>query len=420
MASKRRKVDGGEVGIPEVREMALEELVGWEGNPREIGEEELAGLGRSLREFGLVEDPVWNRRTGRLVGGHQRVRILREAGARVVPVKVVDLDEAREAALCVALNSRELQGRFTGGLGEVLRLVEEGAPDLMEGLRFEELAESEGASLEGGVGESGAVGGGDANDGEAIPEPPVEPETRDGDVWVLGDHRLICGDAFSAEARWNLLEGVVADCVVTDPPYAIYGSSSGVSSDVADDKMVRPFFESLGRALATSLGEFGHAYVFCDWRSWASLWVGLRTGGGLTPRNMIVWDKGGFGLGSNYANNHELVAFFARLPPERTMKSGRATGQREVHRPNVIRADRTRGEDRLHNAAKPVGVLEELIRNSTDAGQRVLDLFGGSGSTLVACERQGRRALVSEIEPKWCDVIAQRWARLTGREPRRV
>lgn len=409
--AKAKQVDGGSVAIAPMEVWEVSKLEGASYNPRRMSEGAMGGLRASLREFGLVQDVVVNRRSGRVVGGHQRLRVLVEGGAVRVPVKVVDLDEARERALNVALNNPEAQGEFTEGLGELLAGLERELPELAEELRFGELAEEEGLEVEDGD-------GGDSEEGGEAIVPLTEPETREGDVWVMGDHRLLCGDSFDAGARSRLLEGREVDAVVTDPPYAIYGSSTGIGADIADDKMVRPFFEGLGRALASSVKEFGHAYVFCDWRSWSAVWEGMKRGG-LSPKNCIVWDKGG-GLGNNYAMCHEFIGYFARQPPPTGMRSGAPSGQRPVLRPNIARHSRPSGDAREHNAAKPVALLRELVENSTDAGERVLDLFAGSGSVLAACEGAGRVCLSMEVEPRWCDVVVARWRRLTGREARRV
>lgn len=252
-----------------------------------------------------------------------------------------------------------------------------------------------------------------------VPEPPKEPITRPGDLWVLGEHRVLCGDSFDEQDRARLICQDKIALAAMDPPYAIYGSSTGIGADIADDKMVRPFFENLARVVAGALPTFGHAYFCTDWRSWSALWEGAKRGG-LTPKNMLVWDKGGGGMGNMYAQTHELIGFYVKQPPARSMKSNEQTGQRQVLRPNLLRFNRVTGDERQHNAAKPVGLMEELIGNSSDAGDVVLDLFGGSGSTLMAADNLGRRALVMEMEPKYVDVIVARWERHTGQLAERV
>ena len=255
-----------------------------------------------------------------------------------------------------------------------------------------------------------------ADEIDNVPAPPKKARVKEGDVWKLGDHVLVCGDSFLPESLE--LAGIEAgdvDLVVTDPPYAIYGSSTGIGADIADDKMVRPFFEQLFKLVAQVLKEFGHSYFCTDWRSWAAMWEAAKRAG-LSVKNGLVWDKGGGGLGSNYANCHELVAFVMKLPPATAMKSTTKRGIRSVHDSNILRYSRVTGDERQHNAAKPVAMMERLVNNSSDEGALVVDFFGGSGSTLLACERTKRRCAIFEIEPKYCDVILSRWEALTGKE----
>ena len=208
--------------------------------------------------------------------------------------------------------------------------------------------------------------------------------------------------------------------ILTDPPYAIFGSSTGVSSDVTDDRIVRPFFRAVARLASATLDTHGHAYSFCDWRSWASLWDGFRAGG-LAVRNMIVWDKGS-GQGAFFTNTHELVAFAEHLPRISNTFDTRqgAEGFRPIYVANVIRENRAHGADRLHNAAKPVALLERFVEASSERGGVVVDPFTGSGSTLIAADNLGRRAVVVDVEGGWCDVTVNRWQDLTGRKARRL
>lgn len=247
-------------------------------------------------------------------------------------------------------------------------------------------------------------------DPDAAPEPPTEPVTQPGDVWHLGPHVLGCFDSLVGPELGQLLGDRPADMAFCDPPYAIYGSASGVSAEVADDKMVRPFFRSVLMRLGGTLKIFGHAYVCCDWRSWASWWEVAR-GSHLAPKNMVVWDKGASGLGGMFANTHELLFFASRQPSKsKTMTSGKVVGERMVSAPNMWRVDRVAGgSGRLHNAQKPVGLVERAIGYSSDEGEVVLDLFAGSGSTLIAADGLARRAVLVDVDPRWCDVTCRRW-----------
>lgn len=269
-----------------------------------------------------------------------------------------------------------------------------------------------------GVREKAAQEAFDANPDEHeddIPEITGYPVSTYGDLWELGGHRIICGDSFDEISQETLRQGDQIHLVVTDPPYAVYGSSTGIAADIADDKMVRPFFEKVVRLVNDALPWFGHAYLFTDWRSWSALWEASRQVSSMAIKNKIIWDKGGAGLGSNYANTYEEIAFLHKLPPQKAMGS-RAAGIRSVHRPNIMRHNRVTGDDRHHNAAKPVALLRDIVENSSGPGDVVLDCFLGSGSTLLAAEGTGRQCLGSEMEPKWIDVTIYRWERMTGQK----
>jgi DNA modification methylase len=259
-------------------------------------------------------------------------------------------------------------------------------------------------------------------DDDTIPEGPKEAITKKGDLWRIGDHLLLCGDSFQVENRDRLFAAAGikwVDLVVTDPPFAIYGSSSGISSDVADDKMIEPFFTQMWRTFLLYAREFAHFYVHCDWRSLATIWNTAKAET-IVPKNVLVWDKGGSGLGSNYANTHELIYFGARLPALTTMRSTSRRGMRTVHAPNVLHFNRPHGEDRLHNAAKPVALLKVFLENSLEKDETVIDFFGGSGSVMLAAQQVGHKNITIEKEPRGCDVIIARMKKRAGLDAARV
>lgn len=415
---------------PEVQWLDPKTLTPDPGNPRDIDPQNRDRLRRLIERFGLVENLVLNTRTGELVSGHQRRDLALELGLDRVPVMVVDLDEPEARALAIALNNPSAQGAWAPDLlaarldelagFDVLNLTAFDTSELVAfGFPAETDDETERVSFD-------AKRGRDPE----TPAKPEAPETESGDVWELGEHRVICADAFTLDLRRFL--GETVDLVLTDPPFAIFGSSTGVASDVTDDRMVRPFFAATARKIVEVLPHHGHAYVHCDWRSWAAVWEGFRQGG-LAVRNMVVWDKGGAGLGSNFANTHELVAFCHSVPKSsNTFDNRRNSEYRPVYASNVIRADRPRGDDRHHNAAKPIPLLEALISASTAAGPKgavrsgaaiesplILDLFAGSGQTMIAADNLGGRSVSVDHDPAWCDVIVERWRRLTGKRGRR-
>lgn len=459
-----------------VNRVALEVLEVDPDNARTHDEANLAAIQASLLRFGQAEPLIVQRSRRRVIGGNGRLEAMRRIGWKEADAVFVDLDDTAARALSLALN-RTAEASDAGDVPaarwNVDRLLEQlatmrachptlpstlgfsddaiaRASDRLAALREEHAARGrnpvaedngeedperddadedleEGEQLEeGAIAPAPRPGEGepkrtawqvdhtDANDPE-IPEPLPEPVCRTGDLWKLGEHWLLCGDSTDDEDVARLVAKKKLRCVVTDPPYAIYGSSTGIGSDIVDDKMVRPFFLQLCRRIESLLREWDHAYVFCDWRSYAALWNGAAKTS-LRVKNAIVWDKGGGGLGSNYANTYELAAYLMRAPPARAMASNEKSGIRSIHRPNIIRCTRVTGADRQHNAAKPIAVLEELVKNSVPEGEWLADLYGGSGSTMIAAGRVNRRCVTMEIEEKYCDVILRRWQTSTGQK----
>lgn len=375
----------------------------WANNPRK-NEKTVKRVIKSIERFGFGAPLLVRKSNREVIGGHTRLMAAAELGITRVPVRFMDLTEKEAHALALADNRIQ---EFSDWDDDLLTTV---VNDLKDDVT---LVETAGFKINDFV-ESSIV------EEEEPPPPPTKPMTQDGDLWILGDHKLICGDSFAPEVRERILGKETVDCVVMDPPYAIYGSSTGIGTDIADDKMVRPFFENIFRIVIAHLKEFGHAYVCTDWRSWAALWEGAKRAQ-MSVKNCIVWDKGNYGMGGMYGNAHEFIGFFARLPPPKAMKSTTKKGQRAVTGSvNIYRHKRVTGAEREHNAAKPVEMFQHFIMNSTDEGETVVDYFGGSGTTMIACEQSKRKARIFEMEPKYCDVIVKRWERVTGRKAQRA
>lgn len=365
-------------------------------------------LAGAIGTLGWIQRVVVNKRTGHVIDGHLRVRQAMQRGEATVTVVYVDLDEREERIALATLDPIAAMAKTDDAL-----LVE-----LLEGLDVEDAALAEFlADLNPDQETESGDGGGGEGDGPVM---PAIPTTKPGELIELGAHRLFCGDSTNAAHVAQLMQDDTAAVVFTDPPYAIFGSSTGVGNDVADDKMVRPFFRDVLRMAKAHLKTFGHLYVCCDWRSW-SAWWSVAAEVELVVKNMIVWDKGG-GLGSMYANGHELMVFASNVPKLRSVTSKKKqTGERMVNDTNVWRigrateAERDTGATR-HNAQKPLALVARAIENSTETGEIVLDLFGGSGTTMLACENAGRACRMMEMEPSWCDAIITRWETATGLE----
>ena len=390
-----------------IKQVALADLKPYDRNARTHSRAQVEELRGSIRAFGFTSVLVIDEE-GLLIASHgRRLAAMAEGLTHVDAIEVRGLSPQQKRALAIADNKIPANAGWDEKLLalELGSLKADGFDLSLTGFSIGELDDILGPD----------PGAGDADEDDA-PPPPERPTSRPGELWLLGDRRLLVGDSFDREDVDRLLEGNLADMVLTDPPFAIYGSSTGISADIADDKMVRPFFEKLGAVIIERVPEFAHVYVHCDWRSYATLWHGLKSAR-LTPKNCIVWDKGHFGLGGMYGNAHEFVAFFARLPPQKAMTSGNKRGQRPVLGcANIFKASRVTGEERQHNAAKPVELLAWLIENSSEPGDLVLDLFGGSGSTLIAAEKTRRRCAMMEMEPRFADVILERWEKASGKQ----
>jgi DNA modification methylase len=236
-----------------------------------------------------------------------------------------------------------------------------------------------------------------------------------GDLFEIGEHRLLCGDSTDSDQVAKLMNGEVADAVFTDPPYALFGNSTGVA-DVADDKMVRPFFRSILKTYKTITKPYGHIYVCCDWHS-AFVIEAMSKEVELKAKNLCIWDKGDGGVGAMYQQCYEMIWFFDNSPKNTTTSRTIKAGVRTVNgKPNIWRHNRVSSE-RVHNAQKPVEMVANAIINSTDNSQIVVDLFGGSGTTMIACQNIKRKCKMMEMEPKYCQVIIDRMRKLDPNIP---
>lgn len=390
-------------------------------NPRTITPEALDGLKLSAEEFGDLAGIVWNEQTGELVCGHQRMRALRDAGASewvrdgvtgviVHPktgerfsVRVVSWDRERQRMANLVANSPLIAGEFTAAALEQIRNLEDQA--LAEALRLTDL-EQKLAEEFGGEDDLPADGN---TDPDSVPATPAEPITKRGDVWILGDHRLMCGDSTDEPGDVDrLLGGERPALALHDPPYGI-GIVAGETARLGNIGDGRQW----GSAAAPR-GSFvpieGDDEPFdprplLDSGEVVVLWGANHYADRLPARaSWLVWDKRD-GMPSNDFSDCELAwvstGSSARLI--RHMWNG------------MIRASE-RGEPRVHPTQKPVAVYEQIIGEHTVAGDVVYDGFGGSGTTVLACERLRRVARVMELSPAYCDVIVARWEEFTGRK----
>ena len=254
-------------------------------------------------------------------------------------------------------------------------------------------------------------------DPEAVPEPPAEAVTRLGDLWVMGRHRLVCGDAADPAAYARLLAGTPADLLLTDPPYNVaYAGKTVAAMTIANVDMTDDAYRAfLAKCLSAAVAVVRPGGGFYVWHAdLHGLPVRLACAdAGLAVRQCLVWAKSAFTLGrQDYHWRHEPCLYGWRDGAAHQWLGDRAQS-------TVLEFDRP-AKNGEHPTMKPVALFEYLVRNSCPEGGVVLDPFAGSGTALVAAETTGRRAAALELDPRYCDVVVGRWERLTGRTAERV
>ncbi|MFP3390999.1 site-specific DNA-methyltransferase [Brevibacillus sp. SIMBA_040] len=405
-------------------------------NPRvdlQPGDPEYEKLKRSIQEFGYVQLLVWNERSGNLVGGHQGFKILvNELGRTEVDVSVVDLDDAQEKALNIALN--KISGAWDEErLALVLAELQESELDLtLSGFDIEEVTELLSEYIDTEVDEP--VVQDDFDIQKALNE-IKEPETKPGDIWQLGRHLLMCGDSTSLDNVQTLMDGTKADLVVTDPPYnvAFQSDSAELAADgresIMNDDMpmeqFEVFLEDVFRSYAAVMEKQAAIYVFHP-SGYQREFENQMNSAGIVVRRQCIWVKNASTFGfAQYKFKHEPV-FYAHLKGQAPAWYGdrkqttvwRSGLQAEVNEPETV-WEVSRGDVNkyVHPTQKPLELLAIPIRNSSQKHDTVADFFGGSGSTLMTCEQMGRTCRSMELDPKFCDVIKRRYYEATGIEP---
>jgi DNA modification methylase len=387
---------------PEVRVMKLEALTPAPFNPRTITEEAARGLRASIRRFGLVQPIVWNRRTKRVVGGHQRIDAMKALGKTEAQVVVVDLPEPEEKALNVTLNNPAIAGEFTDGLQAILAELSANSEIEFEELQLDALLDT---NLDGIV-------------EDEVPKPPKNPVTRSGDLWILGDHGLLCGDSTKPADVARLLDGAKPRLMVTDPPYGVdydphwrtEAAKKGLltfaprrEGKVRNDDRVD--WREAWRLFPGDVAYVWHAGVF------AAATGSHIEEAGFEIRSQIIWRKPTFPISrGHYHWQHEPCWYAVRRGA-----SARWIGDRSQTTVwDVVGRSEARTE---HGTQKPVECMARPIRNHEGD---VYEPFAGSGTTLIAAEQLGRRCAAIEIEPAYCDVVVTRWEHLTGGKAKRA
>jgi DNA modification methylase len=413
-------------------------------NARKISKQALAGLGVSMTEFGDLSGITWNEKLGDLVAGHQRMKRLGSAGARswertgpdtgvVVdpktkerfPVRIVQWDETKHRLAQIAANNPAIQGDFTEETLEQLRELETDAR--YHELRLQDLA----AQLQGEADEAGGdPGGGDTDPDDAV-EPPAKAITKTGDLWILGSHRLLCGDSTKPDQVTRLMDGHRAALMATDPPYGVdyNGVKKGIPKadgaagrfkdwgDIENDVDPKGTEEILRGFLAAAqkvLGDAPGIYVWHPANDMQDVFRREMVTAGLLVHRQIIWVKPAFVFSRQgmYHLQHEPCFFGWRkgnIPP----------WYEEKNQASVWNVGRDDGKS-VHPTQKPVELFEIPMRNHTREGEVCFEPFSGSGSQIIAGERMRRRVYAMELSPRWCDAAVARWEAFTGKKAHRA
>lgn len=414
------------MGSQQVIERKITELRPYARNARTHSKKQIAQIARSIERFGFT-NPVLISDEGEIVAGHGRVEAAISLGLKSVPTLALShLSETERRAYVLADNKLALNA---GWDKELLAIELQALVDLEFDTELTGFSLAEVDLVLDEAGEADPDGSDAAED--IVPAVSSDAVSRRGDLWVLGNHRLLCGDMQQHVEIDRLMAGEQADLVFTDPPYnvAIDGNVCGLGSvkhrefAFASGEMNRAqfvaFLKSTLRNLASVMRDGAIAYVCMDWRHMGEL-IEAGEASFTELKNLVVWNKTNGGMGAFYRSKHELIFVFKQGTAPHTNSFG--LGETGRCRTNVwdyagISSISTARSDELamHPTVKPVALIADALRDCSRRGETVLDGFGGSGSTLIAAQKTGRRARLVEFDPQYCDTIIRRWQTYTGK-----
>jgi DNA modification methylase len=377
----------------------------WRANPRE-NEQAVPEVAKSIERFGFAS-PIIARKTSKgleVIAGHTRLKAAKSLGLERVPVRVMDLDEDQAKLLALADNKVAEIATWSDDLGDLLREMDQ------DGLDVTDLGWSEAELL--------SLIRPDTFDpaptDDDVPDLEEDADTKRGQTYQLGPHVLICGDSMEPEI-WKPYR---VDVLMTDPPYCSGGKQESARNqgsvgrigqnwrDIERDNLTTDGLVVLLERVIRNVDALKSAWVFCDWRQLQNVRRTVEPLG-YAYRSLVVWDKGGGGMGWPFFHTYELVYCGIR-DWQKTEGGGKIS--------DIIHEPRTKNEH--HTTQKPVAVLRRLI--DATVGDVIADPFGGSGTTLLAAAQAGRKAVICEFDPRYCDVIRRRWTRwaeANGQDP---
>ena len=373
----------------QIQEKLVSKLIPYVNNSRTHSDEQVAQIAASIKEFGWT-NPILIDGDNGIIAGHGRLMAARKLGHDKVPtIELKDLTETQKKAYIIADNRLALNAGWDNEMLtiELNDLLADGfALDIL-GFDPKEIA----ALLEPEVMEG-------LTDEDAAPGLPEEPITKVGDIYQLGRHRLMCGDSTSLEAVDKLMDGNKVDMVFTDPPYNVaFNGRSGKHDVIKNDNLPEAEFGDFITEVCNTIRAVDPKvyYIWCNWNFYGVLQ------GKLDYKSCIVWAKNVFGMGNGYRHQHEFCLFNGKIDQEIKNESDLWNVKKDTNY--------------VHPTQKPVALSVRAFGNHVKL-LNVLDLFGGSGSTLIGAEQTGRSAFLMELDPKYCDVIVKRWEDFTGKK----
>lgn len=385
--------------------LPVDSLVPYARNSRTHSEEQIVQIAASIREFGFT-NPVLIDEQGGIVAGHGRVMAAVRLGMPAVPcLRLRGLTEAQRRAYVIADNQIAMNAGWDEAMLR-LELAELQEADFNLDLlgfdpgRLDELLADDSEETEG------------LTDPDDVPEPPAQPVTRPGDIWLLGKHRVMCGDSTSVDHVTRLTQGKSVDMWLTDPPYnvAYEGGTNEKLTMKNDDMGDKQFRQFLRDAYIAADMVMRPGAVFYVWHadSEGYNFRGAAIDAGWNVRQCLIWKKSSLVLGrQDYQGQHEPCLYGWKDGAGHLWASDRK-------QTTILEFDKP-SRNGAHPTMKPVALFEYQMLNNTSVGDRVMDSFGGSGTTLIAAEKNGRVALLMELDPRYCDVIVERWQEFTGK-----
>ena len=371
----------------QIENKLISDLIPYANNAREHSEEQVLQIASSIKEFGF-NNPVLIDKDNGIIAGHGRLEAAKKLGMTEVPtIRLEHLTDTQKKAFILADNRIAINSTWdTDLLSLELTDIKDDFDLNMLGFNDDEINVLTNPIEELDYEE------------EEIPEPPVEPKTKLGDIYQLDNHRLMCGDSTSIDDVDKLLNNTAIDLIFTDPPYNVaFNGRSGKHDVIKNDNLTKEQFETFITETCNTIKAINAKayYVWCNWNFYGILQDKLEY------KTCIVWAKNVFGMGTGYRHQHEFCLFNGKIDEHINNESDLWEVKKD--------------SNYMHPTQKPVDLSVRAFSNHIKY-LNVLDLFGGSGSTLIGAEKTGRNAFIMELDPKYCDVIVERWENITGKK----